>query len=320
MSEQFTNFGSTTLNGAINNSITTVVVTDGSVFPATGDFHIIVDNEIMLVTARSTNSLSVTRGQESTAGASHSDLATVKLVLSATALTNYFGDRVLIGGYASIPRAQAGQIYYANDINLAWWSNGSNWDLIKPTYVPYANRTDVSGWTSFNIGTSTWNDFNGVGSFQVQTGTGGDNLRGYYHNIPSAPFKANCIIRTLPNDEQFNLQGLTLSDATKHYTISVMGASSQANISVDKYNSTTSFNANNYRQCIIEAPCLWLRINDDNTNWLFQYSYDGKNYITAFSVARNTFLTATKVGMFVDRVETTYPSTAEYGFLAYWEN
>ena len=86
MAEQFLNDRQTTLNGAINNSVTSITVTDGSVFPATGNFRIRIGTELLLVTARSTHVLTVTRGAESSTAASHSSLDTVQLVLTAASL------------------------------------------------------------------------------------------------------------------------------------------------------------------------------------------------------------------------------------------
>lgn len=90
--ERFSNFGETTLNGDINNAVTSVVVTDGSVFPALGSFRVVVDSEIMLCTARSTNTLTVTRAQESTAAASHSSGATIALALTSGAISQLESD------------------------------------------------------------------------------------------------------------------------------------------------------------------------------------------------------------------------------------
>jgi hypothetical protein len=83
MAEQLENFGHTTLNEALDASETTVTVTDGSVFPSSGDFRVRVDDEIMLVTARSTNDLTVTRGAESTSAVTHSDGADIDARLTA---------------------------------------------------------------------------------------------------------------------------------------------------------------------------------------------------------------------------------------------
>lgn len=94
--ELLVNNATTTLNGGINNSVTSVVVTSGAVFPATGNFRILVDTELMLVTARSSDTLTVTRGIEGTAAASHSDLAAVSAVLTAAGFRQYLSDHGLI--------------------------------------------------------------------------------------------------------------------------------------------------------------------------------------------------------------------------------
>ena len=83
--EQFANNAFTTLNGGINNSTTTITVSDGSVFTATGNFRLVVSQEIMLCMARSGNTLTVVRGYEGTGAASHSDLDNIVLALTAAA-------------------------------------------------------------------------------------------------------------------------------------------------------------------------------------------------------------------------------------------
>ena len=90
---KFANNGKTTLNGAINSSVTSIVVTDGSVLPSLsgGDwFYLTLENnalsrEIVKVTARSTNTLTVVRGQDGTTAASWSsgDKAENRLTLAA---------------------------------------------------------------------------------------------------------------------------------------------------------------------------------------------------------------------------------------------
>ena len=85
------NNAGTTLNGAINDSTTTVVVTSAAVLLADGDcpYRITIDSEILEVTGVSSNTLTVaTRGSiESTAAASHSDGAVVEILPTAGALT-----------------------------------------------------------------------------------------------------------------------------------------------------------------------------------------------------------------------------------------
>jgi hypothetical protein len=73
MAVKFTNNAATTLAAGINSSVTSIAVTDGSVFPTiTGSDHFYVtfddttNREIVKVTARSGNTLTVVRGQDNT--------------------------------------------------------------------------------------------------------------------------------------------------------------------------------------------------------------------------------------------------------------
>jgi hypothetical protein len=75
---------STTLNGAINNSVTSIVVTSSTGFPAT-PFVVICDFELMLVTAVVTTTWTVTRATEGTAAASHLTGAIVRQVATLAA-------------------------------------------------------------------------------------------------------------------------------------------------------------------------------------------------------------------------------------------
>lgn len=88
MAEQLANFGNTTLAEDLDDSETGVDVTSGAVFPASGNFRVNCEDEIMLVTSRSTNTLTVTRGAEGTAAAVHSSGTAIKMVLTAAGLAN----------------------------------------------------------------------------------------------------------------------------------------------------------------------------------------------------------------------------------------
>jgi len=73
---------STTLNGTISSSATSIVLTDASSFTATGT--ILIDNERISYTGVSTNTLTgCTRGFNSTAAATHTTGATVKQVVNS---------------------------------------------------------------------------------------------------------------------------------------------------------------------------------------------------------------------------------------------
>ncbi len=68
----------TTLNGGIDASTTTIVLTSAVNFPSTGTNHVTIDNEDISYTGVSTNTLTgVTRGTRGTTAASHSNGATI---------------------------------------------------------------------------------------------------------------------------------------------------------------------------------------------------------------------------------------------------
>jgi hypothetical protein len=118
MSRVHANNFSTTLNGAINNSVTSIIVTSATGFPSVGagvTCNITVQEsstvEIMKVTAISGTTLTVVRGQEGSGASSFSDGATVEIrftrdsvdtkqdtlsALSISTATVATGDKVLI--------------------------------------------------------------------------------------------------------------------------------------------------------------------------------------------------------------------------------
>lgn len=90
--EKFANNAITTLNGGINNAVSSLVVTSASLFPSVGQFRIRIDNEIMIVTAVAGTTFTVTRGAEGTSAASHSDGATIRHIVTAGGLSQAIAD------------------------------------------------------------------------------------------------------------------------------------------------------------------------------------------------------------------------------------
>lgn len=87
---RYANNATTTLNGAINNAVTTIVITSFVGFPNPGPFRILIDNEQMQVTAGwGTTSWTVIRGTDGTAAASHLNLATVTNNITAFDYQSY---------------------------------------------------------------------------------------------------------------------------------------------------------------------------------------------------------------------------------------
>jgi hypothetical protein len=88
MAEQFVNFlAQTTLSGGIDSSVTALTIVGVTASPATPQFRIRLDSELMLVTSVAGSNYTVTRGIEGTTAAAHSAGATVHYVLTSGALT-----------------------------------------------------------------------------------------------------------------------------------------------------------------------------------------------------------------------------------------
>lgn len=86
MTEQFANNATSTLSSSIGSSDTSLTVSTGTPFSSSGNFRIVVESEIMLVTARSGNTLSITRGQEGTIAVAHSSGTAVTQIVTAGAI------------------------------------------------------------------------------------------------------------------------------------------------------------------------------------------------------------------------------------------
>src|SRR4051812_31733147 len=85
--EQFANNAISTLFTGITSSATTLQVADPNLFPSSPQFRLVVENEIMLVTAINTGTspatFTITRGIEGTSAVAHSAGASVVHRLTA---------------------------------------------------------------------------------------------------------------------------------------------------------------------------------------------------------------------------------------------
>lgn len=95
MAEQLTNFGRTTITAGLTDSATSVSVTDGSVFPSEGNFRLNIEDELMLCTARTGNTLTVTRGIESTTAVAHNASKYVTQVATAGSVVELIDERTV---------------------------------------------------------------------------------------------------------------------------------------------------------------------------------------------------------------------------------
>lgn len=94
MPEQFVNYPTTptTLNGAITSGAVSLVVASAAVYPTTGNFRILIDQEIMLVTAVAGTTFTVVRGVEGTTANAHNNGVPVSQIGTAGGVTQALQD------------------------------------------------------------------------------------------------------------------------------------------------------------------------------------------------------------------------------------
>jgi hypothetical protein len=155
MTEQIANFGSTTLAEDLDASETTVTVTSGAVFPSSGDFRVNCEDELMLVTARSTNDLTVTRGAEGTTATTHSNGAAIKSVLTAASLQAIVRELDVGTSFPGSPAT--GRMYYRTDIRggMLFRYDGTRWvsdEIFKLSIAPTQTGSFNATATMFGVG------------------------------------------------------------------------------------------------------------------------------------------------------------------------
>ena len=300
--ERYVNNAQTTLNGGINASTTTVVVTDGSVFPTEGDFRIIIDSELMLVMARATNSLTVIRGQEGTTGATHSDTADVRATLTAGALTQYRADFEphYIPG-STLPKR-----------------------LFNPSGVPIGQ----SSFTWYNQSTSTSEDLDDGSILLTTPANASNNWRGKYVTPPATPWIITAAFSMFWMHEgggEFPTCGLTVQNSSDSKLITMgltyrIGFTPRLSIGfwtntftgVGSYVVSTSIGTS--------SDLIWLRYTDDGVDHKQYISVDGINWLFLHSVSRTDWLSngGDRVGFGHDAWNNNLNAWPHFTYIKHW--
>lgn len=323
-SEKFTNAASTTLNGALNNSTTSVVVMSATGFPTAGNFRILVDSELMLVTSVSGSTFTVTRGAESTSAVSHLNGATVTEVLTSGALDARLSDGCQEDVQANQPAAEkAGRLFLVDDDVIIQRDTGAAWNNWGPLF--HLTPPPSSGnWTAVNSPNALTDTKSGL--FLLGKSDAGVNIRGYQVNVPAAPYKIDwCMLINCPM-VSYHQTGFFWSDGTKLHTISFLADTDTISTTYapfmfldnSKYTNVTTASATynwahgNARLGILPlmlGPLVFVRCEDDNTSRKVSLSVDNQNWQQVFTVSRTDFLTPTKVGFFQNaNTDSTFTS------------
>lgn len=275
LKEQFKNFAFTTLNGGINNSTTSITVTDGSVFPATGNFRVRVSQEIMLCTARSSNTLTVVRGYEGTTAATHADLENITSPLTVGSV-NKFQELDPLFGYSSAP--PVGRIVDAS-----------------------GNTLTVSDFTWVNQGGATASDQNGTILMRAPPANG-ENCRVLKVSAPTPPYSLIAAAEVFAITSGGGIPNVGIvarqSSSGKFYILSINTDESTWPWCWAAYtvNSPTSFNnteaPRSDGQTLPSGRYFWFKLEDDGTDLKAYVGHDGMNWLLIDTHDRDSFMTS----------------------------
>jgi hypothetical protein len=321
--EQYANLAQDTLNGGISNVDLSATLIDASEFPATGTFRIRIEDELIKVTARSGNVLTLVRAQEGTTAVAHSSGSTVTQVLTATGLQAVGTVLHRTDTYANIPAAGVeGREFFPTDGISLYRDDGSLWSPWGPVF-PMTAIVDAS-YSWVNQGSATIDITHGGAILSVPAGAGSDALRLRVKSIPAAPYTVTvAFIPLFPFPSNFNACGIALRDSGSGKIItfglssdSTQWATSQV-LSIIKWTNATTFSAFYTPTPTVAAsyaaltpyqmgPCLWLRIRDDNSNRVLSISSDGETFHQLHTVGRTDFITPDQIGFFVNQQNASY--------------
>lgn len=268
--EIFQNNTSDTLSASCISTDTTITVTTGSKFPSSGDFHVLVDTEIMLVTARSTNTLTVSRGQEGTTAVGHSASAVITLILTAASLKAYLRDNVP-GADGSKPAMR----------------------LVDSTGAPLTS----SSFTAVNTTNATITDMDG-GIVLRKAAQGAVQDMAILARAYAAPASVIAGFRAcLPNSGGSVFPGFALGfrdSVGGKLNCSFILNNADPNLywqAARMLSPTAIDTSGSVKSLTAFTDMLWLKCEDDNANLKFSVSIDGANWILLNSEARGAYVT-----------------------------
>lgn len=275
--EQFANNASTTLAGDVSVGATSISVASASGFPTDGNFRIIINNEILLVTAVSGTTFTVERAQENTGASTHTTSDTVTLHMTNQSMIRLAAD-------------------YVPFFNAS--GNGAP--------GPYCSLTDIDGntltlsdFTGEQLGSTSSSDLdNGAGITMDPHEVSGVILRTYYKTAPSTPYTVYAAFcPNIDSDSSASIHGIGFRESSsgKLKTIATCFGTISSYFSTDivaitNWNAANSFNSHDtFQRWGWNQGLVWFRIADNGTNISFAVSTNGASWQVMRDEARGTF-------------------------------
>lgn len=282
--EQYANFAQTTLTSGLDGSTDpiTVPVASATNIPATGNFRLLIDSELFKVTAVAGTNLTASRAQEGSTIATHTNGATVSIVLTKQSVLNLLAEGITKGTYASLPAAgRAGRLYQATDNPFTYYDDGAAWNprLAGVAMDLNPNLSDFATWVNQN--SAAIDVTQGFQRLTTLTGQpdGTERLHLRVKAVGGLTSWSMTLITSFVLPPGSGCVGgivLRESGSGKVMIYSPGLVSSQARWRADTWSSPTAYNANIFSDNVyfVGQPML-MRLTSDATKFYFKYSVNG---------------------------------------------
>lgn len=307
MALQGTNISASTLDGAINASVTSLAVVSAASFPTGGDFWIRIDDEILKVTGVSSNTFTVVRGESgggASAAASHSSGATVTGVLTSQAITQLRADITRWGTHATLAGLtdmKSGDVFYPDGTDTPYDKfiyDGSAW----LPWFGVAKCTPFSS-TGYSWLAGTMTAASAGGTVKITCPADGAVIRPFTKAVPSAPYTITMLIDMVTSGSSasefsagFGLVGASHTSGYPmvHWRWNPSGPTEIQGNKWTNAGSVASYTPDSVAMQLQRH--MWLRVADDATNRSFSWSLDGVNWQTTLTHSNTDFLTPATIG------------------------
>lgn len=318
MTEQLRNNAVSTLNGTIDDVQMSILVASNLAFPPSGNFTIIVDAELMLVTAVTGNNFTVQRGSESSTAAQHNSGVNVTNIISNRSLTQLIRDiasassvGITSGPIANLPAAGTnGTLFLPTNSPVLLRDNGTAWVPFGPL-MPM-KPVPTAGWSPYGFNgsagcTSLTQDAGGTIFFKEANATT-EHHRLYARNLPARPY--NITIAFLPiipyvagTFPSVGLMLMNVTDAREAITFGSLSGTANQDVYVWPDGNSSSSGHPACQPMMMQFGAVWYRVSENAANRTWSYSMDGINFIQFLQEPANTGLNgADRVGIFVNSV------------------
>jgi hypothetical protein len=171
--------------------------------------------------------------------------------------------------------------------------------------IAFVDPTIGITWTNLNHGAGTYDKVNNQRLAITETGTGANQLRGWYTTAPATPYTVTAFIKGFFVSGNQGMGLFFRENATGEISAIYYGGGS---VAVTNWTNASTPGSN---LALVTGPTIpeWFRIVDDGTNRLYYVSADGVTWRLIHSVARTTFLTADQIGFHIT-IQTAVQLTA----------